>query len=146
MVDILHRAGFENTAPEQVYEALNTLEGICGWWVEDTTGTTDANGVTEFQLPGDSFHMNVTEREPGRHLLWEVDAGAPEWIGTKIHWDLKRDGDWTILLFKHEGWREPVEFMHHCSTKWASFLMSLKEYVETGTGRPGPRDVKTDNW
>ena len=38
------------------------------------------------------------------------------------------------LLFKHEGWREPVEFMHHCSTKWAIFLMSLKSLVETGKG------------
>jgi transposase-like protein len=39
------------------------------------------------------------------------------------------------------GWKEPVEFMHHCSTKWATYLMSLKSLVETGEGRPSPRDV-----
>jgi hypothetical protein len=32
--------------------------------------------------------------------------------------------------------------MHHCSTKWATFLLSLKDYVEQGEGRPEPRDTK----
>ena len=49
------------------------------------------------------------------------------------------------MLFKHQGWKEPVEFMHHCSTKWAIFLMSLKALVETGKGLPAPDDIKIDN-
>ena len=49
-------------------------------------------------------------------------------------------------MFKHQGWKEPVEFMHHCSTKWAIYLMSLKSLVETGKGAPDPNDVKIDNW
>jgi hypothetical protein len=57
-----------------------------------------------------------------------------------------REGDYTIVLFKHEGWREPVEFMSHGSTKWATFLMSLKQLVETGTGGPHPQDVRISNW
>ena len=28
--------------------------------------------------------------------------------------------------------------MHHCSTKWAIYLMSLKSLVETGNGPPTP--------
>ena len=50
------------------------------------------------------------------------------------------------MLFEHAGWSEPVEFMHHCSTKWATYLMSLKSSLETGTGAPHPRDVKIDDW
>jgi hypothetical protein len=72
--------------------------------------------------------------------------GPKEWIGTKIHWDLRQEGDYTIVNFKHEGWKEPVEFMHHCSAKWAVFLMSLKSLVENGQGAPHPHDVKIDNW
>lgn len=49
-------------------------------------------------------------------------------------------------MFAHAGWREPVEFMNHCSTKWAIFLMSLKSLVETGSGAPHPRDVQISNW
>ena len=52
--------------------------------------------------------------------------------------ELRQEGDYTIVLFTHGGWREPVEFMHHCSTKWATYLMSLKSLVETGRRRPRP--------
>jgi hypothetical protein len=36
--------------------------------------------------------------------------------------------------------------MHHCSTKWGSFLLSLKSLAETGTGQPAPRDVEISDW
>jgi hypothetical protein len=73
-----------------------------------------------------------------------VVDGPQEWIGTKISWELKQDDDYAIVLFKHQGWKEPVEFMHSCSTKWAVFLMSLKSLLETGKGAPWPNDVKID--
>ncbi len=28
--------------------------------------------------------------------------------------------------------------------KWATFLLSLKDYVETGRGRPFPNDLKIE--
>ena len=59
---------------------------------------------------------------------------------------LEQDGDSTAILFEHQGWKEPVESMHHCSTKWAIFLMSLKSLVETGKGAPYPNDTLIDNW
>jgi hypothetical protein len=32
--------------------------------------------------------------------------------------------------------------MHHCSTKWATFLLSLRDFVEKAHGRPIPNDLK----
>jgi hypothetical protein len=75
-------------------------------------------------------------------VLWKVVDGPAEWIGTKVSFDLKQEGDWTIILFKHQGWREPAEFMHHGSTKWAIFLLSLKSLLETGKGAPAPNEIK----
>jgi uncharacterized protein YndB with AHSA1/START domain len=147
MVDIVHRIAAKDASPEQTYDALATLEGLSRWWTENTTGTTDVGGRISFKFENGDFEMEVAELEKGERVLWEVVGGsAPEWIGTKIHWDLKTEGDHTVVLFKHEGWREPVEFMHHCSTKWGSFLMSLKQYLETGAGAPWPHDVHIDNW
>ena len=77
---------------------------------------------------------------------WLVTDGPQEWVGTEIDWHLDQRGEYTIVQFKHEGWREPVEFMHHCSTKWATFLLSLKDLVETGTGKPAPNDVQISDW
>ena len=39
------------------------------------------------------------------------------------------------------GWREETGMFAHCSTKWAVFLLSLKDLLETGKGRPAPDDV-----
>ncbi|WP_445269136.1 SRPBCC family protein [Streptomyces sp. DSM 41634] len=144
MVDILHRVGI-TASPEKVYEALTTVEGLAAWWTTDTSGTGD--GVLEFRF-GDlgGFDMKVLDLQPNARVLWEVVDGPAEWVGTTVGFDLAQDGEWTILMFAHAGWREPVEFMNHCSTKWAIFLMSLKSLLETGSGAPHPRDVQIGNW
>ena len=83
--------------------------------------------------------MKVLELHPARRVLWQVVEGPAGVDRHQISWDLKQEGDYAIVLFKHQGWKEPVEFMHHCSTKWAIFLMSLKSLVETGKGAPARR-------
>lgn len=144
MVDILHTVGI--TAPQDaVFRALTTREGLSRWWTEETTGDGEAGGYLEFRFEGApppaGFDMRVLEAKPDR-VLWEVVGGPGEWIGTTISWDLRTEGDFTIVIFKHAGWREPVEFMHHCSTKWATFLLSLKSLLENGAGTPAPNDVR----
>ena len=146
MVDILQRVGIQSS-PDQVYNALATPEGIAGWWTDETKGDGKPGGAMHFRFGERGFFdVKVLESDPGRRVLWQVTDGPPEWIGTKIAYDLKREDGYTIVLFKHEGWQEPVEFMHHCSTKWAVFLLSLKSLLETGQGTPYPDDIKIDNW
>ena len=103
-------------------------------------------GVLQFRFAAGGFDMKVLELDPAGHVRWLVVDGPEEWIGTNVQWNLKQEGDYTIVLFKHEGWKEPVEMMHHCSTKWGVFLMSLKSLLETGAGTPEPHDIKIDNW
>jgi uncharacterized protein YndB with AHSA1/START domain len=150
MFDILHRVGIKASLAD-VYEALATPEGVAGWWTIDSTGDRKVGGTVVFRFTDHGreiggFDMKIIELVPGASVVWEVIAGPKEWMGTTIRFSLKREDDFTIVLFKHEGWREPVEFMSHCSTKWATFLMSLKSLGETGKGRPSPDDVKISNW
>ncbi|RKS77935.1 uncharacterized protein YndB with AHSA1/START domain [Motilibacter peucedani] len=146
MADILHRIGVEGSTPQAVYEAITTMDGLSGWWAEKTTGSTEVGGVVEFRFRPGGFDMQVVELEPGSHVRWLVVDGPAEWVGTHVDWRLRQDGDFTIVLFRHEGWREPVEFMSHCSTKWATYLLSLKQLLETGTGAPDPRDLQISDW
>jgi uncharacterized protein YndB with AHSA1/START domain len=145
MADILHRVGIRSSL-DDAYKALATREGLASWWTNDTRGESEVDGVLEFRFgKRGGFDMKVLELAPGKRVLWKVVDGPREWIGTRISWDLRKQGERSIVMFKHEGWREPVEFMHHCSTKWAVFLMSLKSLVENGRGAPAPNDVKIDN-
>jgi uncharacterized protein YndB with AHSA1/START domain len=147
MVDILHRIGVTSSSPDDVYAALTTVEGLAGWWTEDTQGDGDVGGVIRFRFgEAGGFDMKVVEAQPNKLVLWEVVDGPEEWIGTQVRFELEQVDGFTIVLFSHIGWREPVEFMHHCSTKWATFLMSLKKLVETGKAEPWPYEVKVSNW
>lgn len=147
MVDILHRIGVESPTPDKVYNALTTVDGLADWWTADTKGTSEIGGRIEFRFPPvGGFDMEVIDLRPSKLVSWRVVDGPEEWIGTTINWELRQSGDYTIVLFSHKGWKEPVEFMHHCSTKWGSFLMSLKSLVETGKGAPAPRDVQISDW
>jgi len=151
MVNIIHRVGIK--APiEKVYEALSTINGIAGWWTEHTSGTSEPGEtvVVRFLTPqGEekgSMHMQVKAMEPNKMVAWKFTDGPEEWIDTNATFDLHVEGEYTIVLFGHRNWREAVEFTSHCSMKWAIFLLSLKELVETGKGRPSPNDIKIDNW
>jgi uncharacterized protein YndB with AHSA1/START domain len=150
MVNILHRVGIKASSQE-VYKALATREGLAGWWTTSTQGDSSLGGLIKFRFSADGRELGgcdvkVLDLRPAERVLWQVIEGPAEWIGTKVSFELKQEGDYSIVLFKHLGWKEPGEFMHHCSTKWAQFLMSLKELVETGKGVPNPRDVQISNW
>jgi uncharacterized protein YndB with AHSA1/START domain len=130
-----------------VYKSLTEREKLADWWTTNTSGIgTSAGDVLEFRFDGGSFDMQVVSVDPLKQVVWRVSDGPEEWVGTNVQFDLKSEDGYTIIVFKHEGWRAPVEFMHHCSTKWAIFLMSLKSLHETGEGAPHPGDVKIDNW
>ncbi len=147
MADILHRVGIKSSSLDKAYKALTTIEGLAGWWTDDTRGESKVGGVIHFQFGERGFFdMKVLELQASARVLWQVVDGPEEWIGTKVSWELRQEKDYIIILFKHVGWKEPIEFMHHCSTKWGIFLMSLKSLLETGKGAPYPDDVKIDDW
>lgn len=142
MVNILHQVGV--VAPfDDAYRAVATPEGVAGWWSVDTTGKSEVGGRLAVRFGDDGgFDLDILELDPAGRVRWRVTDGPAEWIGTEINWRLEQRDRYTIVQFTHEGWREPTELMHQCSTKWATFLMSLKALVETGRGRPAPDDVQ----
>lgn len=149
-MDILHKVGMKASVAS-VYKALSSAQGVAGWWTENSQGEGGVGSGLKFEFYADGkrmggFDMKVLELDPDTRVLWEVLDGPADWIGTRISFDLKQEGEYAIVLFKHEGWRVASEHMAHCSTKWGVFMLSLKALIETGKGRPAPHDVKIDNW
>jgi uncharacterized protein YndB with AHSA1/START domain len=135
-----------------VYEALSTVEGIAGWWTTDSSGSSNVGGAIRVRFHSQdgkeigSMNMEVTALDPDKRVQWRVTSGPEEWVDTDVIFDLFKDGDCTIVLFTHRNWREASQFTAHCSMKWATFMLSLKDFAETGTGKPSPHDLKIDNW
>jgi uncharacterized protein YndB with AHSA1/START domain len=147
MFDILHRVGCE--APiARVYEALATRNGLAGWWTEKVTGDDHVGGILVFGFADPAYdpHMKVLELVPNHRVAWECVKGPPEWTGTRLAFELRDNEGETVVLFSQRGWKEQVEFMHACSTKWGLFLMSLKALVEKGIGKPDPHDITASRW
>jgi uncharacterized protein YndB with AHSA1/START domain len=136
MLDILHRVGI-NASPRDVYNALTTLDGLSSWWTNDTQGRPEIGGVIKFRF-GDRgfFDMKVLELEPEKRVMWEVVDGPKEWIGTKVIWDLSPEGAGTTIRFKQQGWREPVDFMHHCSNQMGQLPVQPQGTVRKRQGHP----------
>jgi uncharacterized protein YndB with AHSA1/START domain len=128
MVDILHRIG-ATASPEDVYAALTTVDGLAGWWTQDTEGDGDVGGVLRFRFgPAGGFDIKVLDAQPGKLVLWQVVDGPQEWVGTQIRFDLKQEDDFTVVLFRHEGWKEPVEL--------GELPAELQEAARNRQGRP----------
>ena len=144
MPDIRHRVAI--SAPlEGVYEAVATTEGLSGWWTRDGVRGESSEGSRLqffFGQPKPAAVMEVTRLDPGGHVSWDCVEGHDDWVGTKVAFDLTGNDGETVVLFTHADWREPVEFMAHCSARWAYFLLSLKSYTETGKGTPFPDDLR----
>lgn len=145
MPDILHRIGIASP-PHVVYAALTTDEGLSTWWTTDTRGAGAVGSIIEFRFNGDGPDFKVVELQPDRLVRWAHSGTMPEaWMGTEVSFELTPGINQTYVLFRHAHWKEPSDFMGHCSAKWAVFMLSLKQAIETGKGRPFPDDIQIDH-
>ena len=141
MTDIRHQITVEGT-PRAVYQALSTIDGLSGWWTKTTSGKSTLDDEIDFRFGEHLCVMRVDALDADRAVGWECKAAGPDWVGTKVRFELDETSRGTRVRFAHSGWREANDFFAHCSTKWATFMLSLKRYVETGTGAPFPDDVQ----
>ena len=147
MPDIRHRVGI-NAPLSEVYDAVATREGVARWWTRDIDGESREGETMAFHFgyPDPAAVMQVTDIVPDSLVRWHCVEGPHEWKDTAITFELKPSGEQTAVLFTHSDWREPVEFMNHCSTKWAYYLLGLKTGLEGGTATPWPNDMPISSW
>ncbi|OJA05245.1 SRPBCC domain-containing protein [Halomonas sp. QHL1] len=132
------------TDESEILKALTTLDGLASWWTQDTSGDPTEGGTITFTF-GDNggFDMRVIKSNPTQ-VHWECINGPDDWLGTRIEFDIHPQDTHNQVMFRHAGWSSENPFFYHCSTKWATFLLSLRDYVEEGKGRPFPEDIKIE--
>jgi uncharacterized protein YndB with AHSA1/START domain len=147
MVDIAHRIGIA-APPAEVYRSLSTLEGLGTWWTRTLSGDPDPGGRLSFFFgnPEPGAVMEVVESTIDQRVTWRCVEGPDEWLDTTVVFELAEVDGETVVRFAHAGWREPVEFMSHCCTKWGLFLLGLKAGHEGGKATPFPGEVKISSW
>ena len=141
---IRHKVGIKASA-EAVYQTLTDTKKLAGWWISDTRGDgSRVRSVLEFWSGDFCQKIEVVELQPGKLVRWKYREGFDEWVGTEIAFYLKSDEKQCYVQFNHAGWRSDSGSFSFCSTKWAVFLLSLKDFLEKGKGRPVPNDVEIE--
>jgi uncharacterized protein YndB with AHSA1/START domain len=137
MPEIMHQLRIE-APPERVYRAVTEQQGLVNWWTRDTKAEPTAGSVAEFGFNkrGTVFRMKITRLDRPRLVQWTCLGEHQEWEATRISFELTPDGEGTVLLFHHLGWLSTDGILPMCSFDWAMYLMSLRDYLETGRGRP----------
>jgi len=137
-----------NASPEQLYKAITDTKKLAHWWTIDVRGESCVGRNLEFWFSGYCGSvMEVTALDANELVRWHVTGGgATDWIETDVEFRIFRDQGRRLLHFRHSNWCEDAKQFAHCSMGWAIFLLSLKEFTETGKGRPHPYDMPVNMW
>jgi len=141
--EIWHRVEIEAT-PGAAYQALTEVKKLAGWWTTDTRGEEKLGGVLEFWFGNFCQDMRVSALEKDRLVRWQaLERGITEWTGSEIEFTITPHQKHCFVFLRHSKWAEvTADLFPHCSMSWAVYLLSLKELLETGKGRPSPDDLK----
>ena len=143
MTDIYHQVGVR-TEIEKAFDALTTLEGLSGWWTE-ASGESKEGGNLHFHFGDTVLEMTVMQLKPTDKIVWHCTEKKGEWKDTIITFKLDASDEQIFINFSHTGWAAQTDLCAHCSTKWAVFLLSLKDYLEKGKGQPFPDDIHVNH-
>jgi uncharacterized protein YndB with AHSA1/START domain len=137
MVDLHHTVPI-NAAPDRVFAAIATQEGMRGWWTRDTILEPKVGGKAEFGFDrrGAVFRMTIDELEPNRRVRMTCSGDPAEWAGTTLDWKIASTPEGATLSFVHGGWRNQTDFCSSCNSMWGRLMFRLKEFAETGTPSP----------
>jgi len=134
--------------PKQVFDAINNVRG---WWSEEVEGSTDKpNEVFDYHFQDiHKCRIKLIELVPEKKVVWLVldnyfnfikDQG--EWKGTKVIFEISRQGNKTKLHFTHQGLVPGYECFDICKNAWTQYIQeSLYNLITTGKGQPNNRET-----
>jgi uncharacterized protein YndB with AHSA1/START domain len=125
--------------PKEVFVAISTVDGLSKWWSTKVEGDEEAGGTVRFTFVPDMFNpeMHIEALEEPNTLVWRCVDGASQWIDATIRFDLAEHDAGTRLTFQQDYGQElDDESFGIYNFNWAHYLESLRQFCETGTGKP----------
>ena len=131
-------------------EAFNAITNVSGWWSEAIEGATDIINAESVYHYRDVHYckMKLVEMIPDQKVVWLIldnyfkfTTDKSEWIGTKLVFDITKNGEQTAVTFTHEGLVPQYECYEICREAWTNYIKgSLYKLITTGKGEPNPKE------
>ncbi|MEO5564988.1 MAG: SRPBCC domain-containing protein [Chitinophagaceae bacterium] len=130
-------------SPKKVFDAIINPRG---WWSEEIEGNTEKLN-DEFNYHYQDVHrckIKLVEVVPDKKVVWLVldnyfsfTNDKSEWTGTKIIFEITKQGNKTQLGFTHDGLVPAYECYGACVNGWTQYIQhSLPGLITTGKGQP----------
>lgn len=134
--------------PEAAYTAIRNVQA---WWSENIEGYTDQLN-DEFIYRYKDMHYSkqrLVELVPNQKIVWLVTESQlyflqnkNEWTGTRISFEVSKEGDKTKILFTHLGLTPASECYSACMKGWDQYVQhSLLSLITTGSGQPDKKQA-----
>src|SRR5689334_15022734 len=105
MPDIRHLVFIKST-PEKIYEAISTQAGIASWWSLHNNAMPQTGSIYRISFGGDYYkEIEIIELQPAKKVVWEILDAHPEWLGTKVIFDISMGKNSAELRFTHSDWK-----------------------------------------
>lgn len=132
MPDILHDFPIRASTGE-IFAAVSTPRGLDRWWTLRSAGRPALGERYElFFGPEYDWRATVSACNPDRIFELELTDAMPDWIGSRVRFELVPDGEMTTVRFSHRGWPAESEHYRISSFCWAMYLRLMKRSIETG--------------
>lgn len=129
MTDIRHLISID--APrERIFPLIASGSGFSRWWSADVTENY-STGIIEVAFFGRAaaYRLKPIRSSTSWATEWMCQTG-PEWIGTRLMFELKDTSTKTQLSFTHADWKAETDYFVSCAKSWMDLILRLKAVAE----------------
>lgn len=143
MREIRHRVGIK-TPLREAYDAVYQPAKLQKWWSTSASGPATIGSHLELEFPGYPDHVwEIVELTDSERVRLQLISGPEPWHGSELRFEFNETPEQVFVTLTHLTTEAtPEEAFQYFCTKWPTFLVSLKQFLETGEGMPYPNDIK----
>ncbi len=142
MAEVRHRVGIRGDA-DQIYQCLIQPDRLSGWWASEASGEPKVGAILRLGFSGLAvLCFSIRVLDAPKTFVMECVDGPGAWLHSELHFDLHDDGEQVSVTLTHRNAAAQDDDFLYFNTKWPLYLLSLRDLIESGSGRPYPRDIK----
>lgn len=142
MARVKHQVGISGSL-ENVFATLTSNEGLAGWWASSADISGEIGGKITLTFDNlTSLIFEYTDIQENKRMAIKCIDGPGVWQDSELIFELAQADDQVFLTLTHQNDAASEDDFLYFSTKWTCYLLSLRDLVETGKGRPYPNDTK----
>ena len=142
MANVKHRVGISGSI-DALYQSLVTNQGLAGWWASSASGKAETGCQVDLTFTALAvLSFEYVELQTNNIVRLKCLSGPGPWQDSELLFELEASDEQVFLTLTHQNNNSSEDEFLYFSTKWPVYLLSLKDLIETGSGRPYPHDIK----